>query len=58
MAAAAQKKLEAGKAKSLGMLAMKQKVEEQAVETLRARLAELKFLNQQKKSLKDADYRQ
>lgn len=58
LAAAAQKKLEEGKAKSLGMAAMKQKVEGHAVETLRVRLAELKFQNQQKKTLKDSDFRQ
>ena len=58
LAKEAQKKLEEGKAKSLGMLAMKQKVEGQAADTLRAKLAELKFLNQQKKSLSANDYKQ
>ena len=40
------------------MLAMKQKVEGQATETLRAKLADLKFQNQQKKSLSANDYKQ
>ena len=52
------KKLEIGKRRSLGMEKMKQHVEGNNIEQTRAKLAELKFLNKQKKSLSDADYRQ
>ena len=40
------------------MKAIKEKVESQAVDTMRAKLAELKFQNQQKKSLSNSAYKQ